>query len=138
MEIPKYDDIKASTDLKDEADIKDDIYNKSLCRLYQQGNKEALDELLKHNMEFITNFSKNYAKRSIHVYTHAQSGLTYEDIVNENLIAFMEFMKKIDVTTDIPFKTLLIALIKNNTIRILRSYSDRKLVIYTCKEETQK
>jgi len=60
--------------------------------------------------------------------------LTYEDIVNENIIAFIEFVKRIDVTSNTPFNVLLIALIKNNTVRILRSYSDKNLVIHTDKE----
>lgn len=137
MEIPKYDDIKPSTDLEDEKAKEDDVYNKSLCRLYQQGNKEALDELLKHNVDFITKYSKTYAKRSLHMYVSKLKMLTYEDIANENIIAFIEFVKRIDVTSNTPFNVLLIALIKNNTVRILRSYSDKKLVIHTDKEESK-
>ncbi len=137
MEIPKYDDIKPSTDLEDEKDKEDDVYNKSLCRLYQQGNKEALDELLKHNIDFITKYSKTYAKRSLHMYMHQLKMITYDDIANENIIAFIEFVKRIDVNSNMPFKTLLVALIKNNTVRILRVCSDKKLVIHTNKEETK-
>lgn len=137
MEIPKYDDIKPSTDLEDEKAKEDDAYNKSLCRLYQQGNKDALNELLEHNVEFITKYSKTYAKSSLHTYIREINQLTYDDIANENIIAFIEFVKRIDVNSNMPFKTLLIALIKNNTVKILRGYLDRKLVIHTDKEETK-
>lgn len=137
MEIPKYDDIKPSTDLEDEKAKEDDVYNKSLCRLYQQGNKDALNELLEHNVEFITKYSKTYAKNSLHMYIREINQLTYDDIANENIIAFIEFVKRIDVNSNMPFKTLLIALIKNNTVKILRGYSDKKLVIHNDKEESK-
>ena len=98
----------------DEEILKKDSYgyedNTELIQMARDGNKEALDRLIKLNLPLVTSISKKFLNR----------GYDYEDIFQIGSIGLVKAFNKFDHSFNVKFSTYAVPMIMGEIKRFLR------------------
>ena len=111
IEVPNYDDLVISDGLEgDEREF--DVYNKSLCRMVQEGSNEAIWEIYRCNIDFMRNIIKDVAHKS-GVPAWGFSKFDIDDVILDIFSNFKDTVSNSNVTrSEITFRKWMINVIK--------------------------
>ena len=109
-------------------------YNKRLTREeeislgYQikEGNQEALDKMIKHNLRFVVKIAKKY---------RSQTSVSFSDLISEGNIGLIKAAKKFDPSKNIKFSSYAVWWIKASINECIERYKDR--IEYNFVDDTQ-
>lgn len=79
----------------------------------KQGDKNALNKLVKHNLKFVVTIAKRYRDR----------GVPFEDLISEGNMGLYHAAEKYDGTRETKFITYAVWWIKNSINEIIKDYS---------------